>query len=53
MGESVSGHGYVVWSLPEKTYELIELPNEKYGYYKFKIFSEGDIDADKEQLLNE
>jgi DNA repair exonuclease SbcCD nuclease subunit len=53
MGESIGGHGFVVWDVPERTYELIELPNEKYGYFKFKIFNEDDVDKDKEQLLNE
>lgn len=53
MGESVSGHGFVVWDVNERTWELVEIPNEDYGYYKFKITSEDDIDDDNEKLLNE
>lgn len=53
MGEAITGHGYVVWDVPEKTCELVEVPNENYGYYKFKILSEEDIDNDNETLLNE
>lgn len=53
MGESITGHGYVIWDVPEKQCILKEVKNDKYGYYKFKIFSEDDIDNDKEELLNE
>ncbi len=53
MGESISGHGFVVWGVQNADYELINVPNENYGYYKFKINSEDDIDNDKEELLNE
>ena len=53
MGESITGHGYVIWDVPEKQCVLKEVKNDKYGYYKFKIFSEDDIDNDKEELLNE
>ena len=52
MGESISGHGYVVWDVPEKQWTLVDVPNEKYGYYKFKIKSEDDIENDEEILLN-
>ena len=52
MGESVSGHGYLVWDVQNKTFELVELPNEKYGYYKFSIEKEDDIENDREKLLN-
>lgn len=53
MGEAISGHGFVVWDVPEKKWELKEVKNEDYGYYKFKVESEDDIDNDKETLLNE
>lgn len=53
MGEAISGHGFVVWDVPEKKWELKEVKNEDYGYYKFKVESEDDIDNDREQLLNE
>lgn len=53
MGESITGHGYVVWDVPTQECRLVEVPNEKYGFYKFKISSEDDIDNDKEQLIND
>ena len=53
MGESITGHGFVLWDVPEKTWELIDVPNENYGYFKFKINDEKDIDEDNEKLLNE
>ena len=53
MGESITGHGYVVWDIPTQECRLVEVPNEKYGFYKFKISSEDDIDNDKEQLIND
>lgn len=53
MGEAISGHGFVVWDVPEKKWELKEVKNGDYGYYKFKVESEDDIDNNKEQLLNE
>ena len=53
MGESISGHGFVVWDVQNADYELINVPNENYGYYKFKINSEDAIDNDKEELLYE
>ena len=53
MGESIGGHGYVVWDVPEKKCKLVEVKNEKYGYYKFKVTSEDDIENDKEELINE
>jgi hypothetical protein len=31
----------------------VEVKNEKYGYYKFKVTSEDDIENDKEELINE
>ena len=52
-GESISGHGYVLWTIPENEWKLVEIPNENYGFYKFKIAAEDDIDNDKETLLNE
>ena len=52
MGESIEGHGYILWELPEKTYRLVEVPNEKYGYYKFRICDETDIENGKEVLIN-
>ena len=51
-GESVFGHGYVVWDVKTHTYELVELPNTDYGFYKFTIDNETDIEEDKEILIN-
>ena len=51
-GESVFGHGYVVWDVETQTYELVELPNTDYGFYKFTIDNETDIEDDKEILIN-
>ena len=42
-----------MWDVQNADYELINVPNENYGYYKFKINSEDDIDNDKEEQLNE
>ena len=53
-GESVSGHGYVVWDIEdpdEITYKFKDIPNE-YGYYKFEINEISDLDNDKEELIN-
>lgn len=51
-GESVFGHGYVIWDVEERDYEFIELINDEYGFYKFTIDSETDIEEDKEVLIN-
>ena len=51
-GESIYGHGYVVWDTETCEYELIELPNTDYGFYKFTIEKETDIEEDKEILVN-
>lgn len=53
MGEAISGHGFIVWDVAEKSWNLISVPNENYGYYKFKIDSESDLDNDKERIINE
>lgn len=51
-GESIYGHGYVVWDIESCDYELIELSNTDYGFYKFTIEKETDIEEDKEILVN-
>ena len=51
-GESVYGHGYVVWDVSKHSYELVELKNDDYGFYKFIIETETDIEEDKEVLIN-
>lgn len=52
-GESVTQHGYVVWSLDgdKYTYEFVDLQND-YGYYNFTIDSIEDIENDDEKLTN-
>ena len=54
-GETVSGHGFVLWNLnnvDEYTYEFIETPNTEHCYYKFSINNIEDIETNKEILVN-
>ena len=54
-GESVTGHGYVLWDIsdPEDiTYEFVDVPNDDCGYFKFGINSIEDIENDDEELIN-
>ena len=54
-GESVTGHGYVLWDISdpeEPTYEYIDIPNPEGGFYKFEINSIDDIKEDNEELIN-
>lgn len=54
-GESVTGHGYVLWDISdteEPTYEYVDIPNPEGGYYKFEINSIEDIKEDNEELIN-
>ena len=51
-GESIHGHGYVVWDVETCEYEFMELENEKYGFFKFRINDINDIEEDKEVLVN-
>lgn len=55
MGESVNGHGFVVWDVDDPdniTYKFVDIPNPDGGYYKFEINDINDIKEDKEELLN-
>lgn len=52
MGENLSGHGGVVWDVEDKTYETFDLDRGEYGFYKFVIENEDDIDNDNEKILN-
>ena len=52
MGENLSGHGGVIWDVEEKTYETFDLDRGEYGFYKFVIENEDDIDNDLEKILN-
>ena len=51
-GESIHGHGYVIWDVDECEYEFVELENQDYGFYKFRINDIVDIEEDKEVLVN-
>ena len=51
-GESVHGHGFVLWDVEDKDYEFIELENPDYGFYKFSLNSIDDIENDTEILVN-
>lgn len=51
-GESIHGHGYVVWDTETCDYEFMELENEKYGFFKFRINDINDIEEDREVLVN-
>jgi DNA repair exonuclease SbcCD nuclease subunit len=50
-GENINGHGFVIVDIENKNHELIEIPSD-YGYYKFVINSELDIENDLEKLTN-
>lgn len=52
MGESVSGHGFVLWDVEKKEYEYVDTPNEDSGFYKFEIYGIDDINEDFEELIN-
>ena len=48
-GESVKGHGYVLWDIETLTHKQIDLPSD-YGFYTFKIKSIEDIENESEKL---
>ena len=50
-GESITGHGYLVWDVLNKTYIEHNIPND-YGFYQFKITSLDDLDNNSEELMN-
>lgn len=55
MGESINGHGFVLWDVedPEDIeYKYIDIPNPDGGFYKFVVNDISDIESDKEELLN-
>ena len=54
-GESVTGHGFILWDIedPEDiTYKSVNIPDEDGGYYKFTINDISDLENDKEELMN-
>lgn len=55
MGESINGHGFVLWDVedPEDIeYKYVDIPNPDGGFYKFVVNDISDIQNDKEELLN-
>lgn len=50
-GESISGHGFLIWDVDTLSYEAIDIPTA-FGYYLFEINSIYDIDNNKEVLKN-
>lgn len=51
-GETLSGHGFVLWDLADNSYNLVEIPNPDGGYYKFRVKDIEEIKKNKEELLN-
>lgn len=54
-GESISGHGFVLWNLedPEDIeYKYVDVPDEDGGYFKFRVKDLEDIQEDNEELIN-
>lgn len=55
MGESINGHGFVVWDTEDAEdieYKYVDIPNPDGGFYKFVVNDISDIQNDKEELLN-
>lgn len=50
-GESITGHGYLVWDVAKKSYTTHDLTND-YGFYQFKITSLDDLENNSEELTN-
>lgn len=48
-GESVTGHGYVIWDVETREHKQVDLPSD-YGFYTFKINSIEDIEEGIEKL---
>lgn len=56
-GESVSGHGFVLWDIDvddklDISYKYVDIPNEDGGFYKFEINDISDLEKDEEDLIN-
>jgi DNA repair exonuclease SbcCD nuclease subunit len=50
-GESVDGHGYLIWDIPTKTFEFKEI-SSNFGLYKVEIDSYEDAISGKFKFLN-
>ena len=51
-GETVTGHGFVLYDVETGNFEFVETPNEKTAFYKYSITSLDDVDNNTEKLLN-
>lgn len=53
-GESVTGHGFVLWTIDEDdySYKFVDLKYNDNAFYKFAIKSIDDLKDDREELLN-
>ena len=51
-GETVSGHGFVLYDVETGTHEFIDTPNDSGVYRKYSINSLDDIDDNEEILIN-
>ena len=51
-GETVSGHGFVLYDVETGGFEFVETPNKTTGFYKFSITDLDDVDNNAEILLN-
>ena len=51
-GEDVENHGFILWDVKGKTWELVKVPNDDRGFYVFSITSEKDIEDGKEKYIN-
>lgn len=51
-GETVSGHGFVLYDVETGSFEFVETPNKKTAFYKYSITSLDDVDNNKEILIN-
>lgn len=51
-GETVTGHGFVLYDVETGNFEFVETPNEKTAFYKYGITSLDDVDNNTEKLLN-
>lgn len=51
-GETVTGHGFVLYDVEAGSFEFVETPNEKTAFYKYGITSLDDVDNNTEKLLN-
>ena len=54
-GETVTGHGYVLWDIEdpdEIEYKYVDIKDEKGGFFAFGIKDINDIENDNEELIN-